>query len=198
MKNDSMMNTMCKDCIKLGKDCNGTENTVWNGCVWRETEPEIWIINVYDMYPYTFCKGKDVAAKIKEAQEHNANEVKKLEALLQQYPDHLIFMSMLKTAKKARYEAMTWDEYVARQRAHLLAGEPQEVTEEQFMEQLDVLPPLHWCTINGIEMFCMSEMWSGSYTTQYAYDRSTGKYYSKTVDSEDRSTWINTYLREQR
>lgn len=189
-----MINTMCKDCINYGKDCKGTENTTYTGCIWRAVEPEMWIINTNNMSPYTYCKGKDIADKLKDAQEYNTKEIARLEALLMQYPNHPIFTPMLETAKKARYEAMTWEEYETRQRAHLLAGEPQEVTEEHYNEQLDVLPPLHWCTINGIEMFCMSEMWSGSYTTQYAYDRSTGKYYSKTVDSKDRSTWINTYL----
>ena len=52
-----------------------------------------------------------------------------------------------------------------------------------------------WCTVEGVEMFCMSEMWTGTYTTQYAHDHRTGKYYSKMVDVTDRDTWINTYLR---
>lgn len=30
------MNPMCNDCIRLGKDCNGTSNPVWTGCVYKE------------------------------------------------------------------------------------------------------------------------------------------------------------------
>lgn len=192
-----MINSMCKDCINYNNDCKGTENTVYTGCIYRAIVSEMWIINTYDMYPYTYCKVNDVASALKDAQEHNASEIARLEAILKQYPGNSVFAPMLRTARNARYEAMTWDEYEARQRAHLLAGEPQEVTKEHFYEQLNALPPLHWCTINGVEMFCMSEMLTGSYTAQYAYDNSTGKYYSKTVDSQDRNTWINTYLRRQ-
>ena len=54
----------------------------------------------------------------------------------------------------------------------------------------------HCIGVNGVEMFCMSEMYSDTYTTQYAYDHRTGKYYCKMVDSEDTSTWIHTLLRK--
>ena len=69
-----------------------------------------------------------------------------------------------------------------------------EVTEEQFNAALDVLPPLKWCTIDGIEMFCISEMTDGTYTTQYAHNEHNGKYYCATVDVMDKSTWINNRI----
>ncbi|MGL5436016.1 MAG: hypothetical protein ACRDBO_11535, partial [Lachnospiraceae bacterium] len=69
-----------------------------------------------------------------------------------------------------------------------------ETTEEQFEEALNVLPPLKWCTIDGIEMFCMSEMYTATYTNQYA--RYEGKYYKKMVDVTDKSTWLNNYLKK--
>ena len=68
-----------------------------------------------------------------------------------------------------------------------------EVTEEQFNDALDVLPPLKWCTIDGIEMFCISEMTDGTYTAQYARTPD-GKYYCATVDVMDKSTWINNRI----
>ena len=30
------MNSMCKDCLCLGKTCGGTNNPVWTGCVFKE------------------------------------------------------------------------------------------------------------------------------------------------------------------
>ena len=31
------MNRMCADCLKLGKECNGTTCQTWTGCVYRVT-----------------------------------------------------------------------------------------------------------------------------------------------------------------
>ena len=31
------MNNMCKDCLKLGCSCKGTDCTAWTGCVLKET-----------------------------------------------------------------------------------------------------------------------------------------------------------------
>ena len=90
---------------------------------------------------------------------------------------------------------MTYVEFEAHQRRMLLAGEPEEISEERFYEQFNVLPPIKWVTIGGVEMFCMCEMWTGSYTNQYAHDHKTGKFYTKMVDSADRDTWIHKYLR---
>ena len=82
------------------------------------------------------------------------------------------------------------------ERERILSGKLNRVTEQEYEDALNVLPPLYWCTVNGVEMFCMSEMYSDTYTTQYAYDHRTGKYYCKMVDSEDTSTWIHTLLRK--
>lgn len=87
-------------------------------------------------------------------------------------------------------EVIKYEDFEAAQRAALLADEPEEITEERYNEMLDVLPPLYYTTHNGFTMFCMREMWTASYTTQYAYHRATGKYYSCMVDAADRSTWI--------
>lgn len=35
-----MLNTMCKNCTRLGADCAGTEETVWTGCVFRKRKKE--------------------------------------------------------------------------------------------------------------------------------------------------------------
>jgi hypothetical protein len=39
-------------------------------------------------------------------------------------------------------------------------------------------------------MFCMREFLTGVYTSQYAYHKASGKYYTCIVDATDRSTWI--------
>lgn len=71
-----------------------------------------------------------------------------------------------------------------------------EITAERFDEMLNILPPLFWRLtdafdqkINRIpETFCMSEMLTGSLTSQFA--ALDGRYFERTVDALDRSTWI--------
>lgn len=94
------------------------------------------------------------------------------------------------------FSVMSFDEFKAMEKSHLLSGEPEEITADRFNEMLDVLPPLKWCTIDGVEMFCISEMYTGTYTNQYAHDKLNRKYYTKLVDVCDMSTWINNYLRK--
>ena len=36
-----MLNRMCYDCVKRGTECNGTEDQVWTGCVYRKMDPEV-------------------------------------------------------------------------------------------------------------------------------------------------------------
>ena len=104
------------------------------------------------------------------------------------------FEKYLKLAQEKEYQVMMWNEFEKLQRDFYIGQPIKEITAEQFDEMLNVLPPLKWCTIDGIEMFCMSEMYSGSYTNQYAHDKRTDKYYTKMVDYMDKTTWINTYL----
>lgn len=65
---------------------------------------------------------------------------------------------------------------------------PVEITEELYDEMLEVLPPLKWEFDGKNNWFCLSEMTTGTLTSQYA--RINGKYYTATVDITDRNTWI--------
>jgi hypothetical protein len=44
----------------------------------------------------------------------------------------------------------------------------QEITEEEWYENLEVLPPEKWETLNGIEFFRMMETLTGNITAHYA------------------------------
>lgn len=92
--------------------------------------------------------------------------------------------------RRADYRVMTFGDFLKFERDKILSGPLEEITAERFNEMLDVLPPLAWTQHKGVEMFCMSEFYTGGYTSQYAHDRSTNKYYTKVVDYRDRSTWI--------
>lgn len=115
---------------------------------------------------------------------------------IKQYQDVEEFKSHLKAAQEKEYRVMTWDEFEQFQRVFLLDRELTEITAEIFYDMLNVLPPLYWIENNGIEMFCMSEMYTGTYTNQYAHDKRTDKYYTKLVDSADKSTWICELLND--
>lgn len=127
--------------------------------------------------------------KQKEIEEYN-NIISRFEA---EDKDITYFVERLESTKKKNYEIMTWDDFQAGQKRHLLNGELKEITKKEWEEMLNVLPPLMWCTINGVNMFCMSEMYTGTFTTQYA--RYNEKYYCKMVDSADKSTWIHNLLK---
>ena len=103
------------------------------------------------------------------------------------------FKSCLEKTQKIKYEIMTWKEFKEREREYLLDNTLKEITEEKYYEMLNVLPPIYDVVIDGVEMFCMCEMHTGTYTTQYA--KYNGKYYSKMVDVTDRTTWIHNSLR---
>lgn len=104
----------------------------------------------------------------------------------------------LETVKATEYRVMSYDEFEAFQKEQLLKRDPVEITEGEYNEMLDVLPPLAYVTRNGVTEFCMSEFYTGPFTTQYAHDKRTGKYYSKLVDYSDKSTWLDKILTEQK
>ena len=53
--------------------------------------------------------------------------------------------------------------------------EPQEITQEQFLEALNCLPPLNWYLTASFECFHMSEFLVSHYTATYA--RSNGRFF---------------------
>ncbi|MCM1233870.1 MAG: hypothetical protein NC489_27500 [Ruminococcus flavefaciens] len=95
---------------------------------------------------------------------------------------------------KGGLEVITEEEYREIVRTHYLGKPLQEITEEYFQEQLNILPTLHFVTIGNVEEFCLSEMTYGTFAQQYAYDKTNGKYYTKIVDLYDKSTWIHNLI----
>lgn len=156
---------------------------------------ELCVVNTHEMHVWTICTSETAAQELENAERYASEQIARIEDLNHRYPDNPMFGYMLDNARNARYSLMTFDEFQAMEREKLLGGAPEEIDEETFNDQLNVLPPLNWCTIDGVEMFCMSEMYTGSYTTQYAHDRKTGKYWSKMVDVLDPETWIHKALK---
>ena len=100
-----------------------------------------------------------------------------------------------KAENEREYKVMSFDDFQALEKKMIIDMPMTEITAERFNEMLNVLPPKAWTTHDGVEMFCMSEFYTGTYTTQCAHDHRTDKYYEKLVDITDRNTWIVEYLR---
>lgn len=160
---------------------------------------DILAVDTSTLTVYDFLgDGESEQELLQRAYNSNTRDIAHYEAIIAENPESNsdgFFTKQLENAKKREYKVVTWNEYEAlKRKRYIVDGEIKEVTEEQFNDALDVLPPLKWCTIDGIEMFCISEMTDSTYTAQYAHDKHNGKYYCATVDVMDKSTWINNRI----
>ena len=146
---------------------------------------EILAVNKNNPFSYYIKGSNETEAELMQRINVAISEdIQRLEKTISERPESNadgFFTKRLEEVKNADYQLMTYDEYL------------QLMRKKYIDDALDVLPPLHWCKIDGIEMFCMSEATWGTYTTQYARTPD-GKYYCTTVDSTDRSTWINNRI----
>ena len=142
---------------------------------------------------------EEVEKEVERAKQYYADDFKRTKELAEKYPNDTLWQDRLKAETKLKRECvvMTLTEYLKAEREFLLSKELKEITEEEYQEMLNVLPPIKWVTIDDVEMFCMCEMYTGTYSSQYAHDRRADKYYTKLVDVTDTSTWINNILRAE-
>lgn len=154
---------------------------------------ELCIVNINSMYVHSFTTADKAADAIASAL---ANDAEHLPFWDKQYEQtgNPRDKEIADSYRNANYQVMAFADFLALERERLLSGPPQEITEDKFNEMLNVLPPLAWTEHHGVEMFCMSEFYTGIYTTQCAHDHKTGKYYWKLVDYIDKTTWICNLL----
>lgn len=156
------------------------------------------IVEMHTVHVFDFLRTEETEAEaIARAEKYYKDELALVSSHLKNYGGEYWQKRVEEVAKtvEAGCKIMSMDEFRALEKKRLITGILTEETEEDFNDALNVLPPLQWVTINGVEMFCMSEMWTGTYTTQHARDSKTGKYYCTMVDITDRSTWIHNLLR---
>jgi hypothetical protein len=156
----------------------------------KNNNTEYWVVDVNKMYPYSYSNSKEGAEELlQKALRQQEEDIKTWEGHIKNYPEAEHFKNYLTDAKNKQYKIMSYDEYKQLERNYFTSKPLTEITAEQFNEMLNVLPPLKWCTKHNIEMFCMSEMLTGTYTSQYMYNLVTNKYYHKIVDITDQTTW---------
>lgn len=88
----------------------------------------------------------------------------------------------------------TEDDYFARVRKVYLNPPASEITKERWWKMLEVLPPCGYMNTERYSMFYVSEALQYTYHDFYLYDKKTGKYWSKTCDACDKSTWLDVVL----
>ena len=90
---------------------------------------------------------------------------------------------------------MKWGDFEKLQREFWVNSPLLEITERQWWDALEVLPPLKWHTEDGVEKFLMSEFTTGNFTAQYA--ALNDRYFVKTVDAFDKASWIDRKMIEK-
>lgn len=161
----------------------------------KDKKVELCVVDVSNMWIYSFCNSQSQAKeKLQDALQRQQKDIQTWRNHIKNYPDAEKFKNHLENTQNKNYKIMTYNEYLELERKHYLNRPLTEVTEDDFHNMLNVLPPLKWCTKNNIEMFCMSEMLTGSFTSQYLYDRNNNKYYHKTVDILDQTTWGHNFI----
>lgn len=149
--------------------------------------------------PFTLIyNGENIQEELNRANEYYKENYKKILENSKKYSNIYSEEKIQNYKDKAEIgcEIMLYSEFEKFKRDNILSKPLKEITEKEYNEMLNVLPPLHYVTRNGITMFCMSEMYTETYTNQYAYDSKNNKYYTKLVDVKDESTWINNVLNE--
>ena len=145
---------------------------------------------------YYIKEGETKEDLLRRTEEFRIKEIDQLKELLKTYNIDS-FKSSLKEYEYAVYKVMTFDEFLVLQKKYYCNELPVEIKEEEYYSQMDVLPPILYSSINNIDMFCMSEFLTGTFTSQYARIKLSDKkykYYTKIVDVTDKKTWIYNYI----
>ena len=91
------------------------------------------------------------------------------------------------------YIPMSYEDFEKIQKEFYVKG-PNEITEEDFQDSLECLPPRRWINHELFHTFMMSEFTTGTITSQFLHDKLTNKYWHATVDAADKKTFIENKL----
>lgn len=138
--------------------------------------------------------GEEALARV----EHERNErIAYFREKKKEYPNmEAHWNNEINALKQASYVVTDIEGFQNLQASFYLSKPAVEITKDRYYEMLDVLPPMNYVTRNGVTEFCLCEFTSGSFTSQFAYDKKTGKYWEKTVDALDPKTWLDACIPE--
>ena len=137
-------------------------------------------------------KESDGQAELQRAQEYLENQAKSLKKLIADCPRpdfRKQWVDTLRSIRKTEYRIVRIEDFYAAERKKMLADPLKRITEKQYWDALEVLPPLHHERLaDGCERFCMREFFTSTYTTQYYHSREG--WFCRVVDYTDQTTWI--------
>lgn len=144
---------------------------------------------------FSFLHADETAEQgIKRAEKFYEEDKRIYSSHLVNFPDNADYwqqcLSKVIDKLNAGFSVMTYEEFIDRQKEYFCSLPIEEVTEEQYQEMLNVLPPIYYTNCRGCVCFCMCEMYTGTFTNQYCYEPASGKYYTALVDVTDKNTWI--------
>ena len=154
---------------------------------------ELVIADLNTLNVFTFVdKKSDGQAELQQAQEYLANQAKSLESLIadcQRQEFRKQWEDSLRAIRKTKYRIVPIEDFYAAERKKMLADPLKRITEEQYWDALEVLPPLRYERLDGgCERFCMREFYTNTYTTQYFHSKEG--WFCRMVDFADQATWI--------
>ena len=97
------------------------------------------------------------------------------------------------------YEVEKFEDYCIRERDYYIKESIKEISEDDYIRAMEVLPPIKWMNYKQHEVFCNSEALTGVYHRQYTkrnltYYNEDGTtkhlYYTAIVDIYDKNTWV--------
>jgi len=145
---------------------------------------------------YTFVEEGDGMEELQRAIDSYRKDAETWQSHIINYPSNAEhYKKYLQEAQEATFIIVSLKEYEEIRRKYYLDRPLKEIDAETWDNMLNVLPPLKWVTIDGVNEFLLSEFLSGPYTDQYA--RKNGKYYTKIVDAYDKTTWLHNFLNKK-
>lgn len=168
----------------------------------NEEKNELVVVDVPNVHIYAFTVSgwptpRTAEEVLNAARKSTADSIRRITQIIEcgKYEtDREYWETQLKQEKARTFSVMTYGAFLDLERETLLSSPMVEITKQDYEDALNVLPPRNWHTRNNIEEFCSREMYSGTYTTQYAFQLVTGRYFVKMVDCADSSTWLSTIL----
>ena len=154
---------------------------------------ELVIADLNTLNVFTFVDAEsDGQAELLQSQEYLADQAKSLESLIadcQQPEFRKLWEDSLQTIRETEYRIVPLEDFYAAERKKMLVDPLKRITEKQYWDALEVLPPLHYERLDGgCERFCMREFFTATYTTQYFHSKEG--WFCRMVDFADQTTWI--------
>lgn len=159
----------------------------------------LFIINLYNNSIYTSCEEQDAQENLVAARKAYEEELELVKSHKQNFPKNASYwqgrIDTCLAILAAGFLAVTFEMYVAKEKERFLDKEPMEITEKEFYDALDCLPPLRWIQNDKYSMFFCSEPNSLTFHAQYIRINETCKCYTAITDILDRKTWIDKLLK---